>query len=219
MAASAAGLGRAYQALTDHSARLTVAHGLDADRLRRQLEVVAEVNERLTPFRLLSGIEVDILEDGSLDQDEGLLDELDVVVASVHSKLRMEKPDMTRRMLSAIENPLVDILGHCTGRIIRGRGRPQSAFDHDAIFRACADTDTAVEINSRPDRRDPPRELLELALSSGCRFAIDSDAHAPGQLSWLRFGCEQAVEAAVPIESIVNTMELGDFLAWTGSHS
>jgi len=218
MAGTAAGLGRSYQALTDHSPRLTVAHGLNAETLRRQLEVVAAVNEHLAPFRLLSGIEVDILEDGSLDQDEGLLAELDVVVASVHSKLRMDGDAMTRRMISAIESPHVDILGHCTGRIIRGRGRPQSSFDHRTVFRACADNDTAVEINSRPDRRDPPKDLLELAASVGCRFSIDSDAHAPGQLAWLTFGCEQAVEASIAAESIVNTMELDDFLAWTASH-
>jgi putative hydrolase len=218
MARTAAGLGRDYQALTDHSPRLTVAHGLGPDDLRRQLEVVASLNEELAPFRLLTGIEVDILEDGSLDQDEGLLAELDVVVASVHSKLRMEAPSMTKRMLAAIESPLVDILGHCTGRIVVGRGRPQSTFDHEAVFRACAESDTAVEINSRPDRRDPPEDLLSMAKALGCRFSVDSDAHAPGQLAWLAFGCEQAVEAEIPPESIVNTMALEDFLAWTASH-
>ncbi|MGH8995611.1 MAG: PHP domain-containing protein [Acidimicrobiales bacterium] len=218
MARAAAELGRDYQALTDHSPRLTVAHGLSPDDLRRQLAVVAELNEELAPFRLLTGIEVDILDDGRLDQDPGLLAELDVVVASVHSKLRMESAPMTKRMVAAVESPLVDILGHCTGRIIRGRGRPQSTFDHDAVFRACAATDTAVEINSRPDRRDPPKDLLELAASFGCRFSIDSDAHAPGQLLWLSFGCEQAAEADILAESIVNTAGLDDFLAWTAGH-
>jgi putative hydrolase len=218
MARTAAGLGRAYQALTDHSPRLTVAHGLSAERLRDQLEVVAALNDELAPFRLLTGIEVDILEDGQLDQDPGLLAELEVVVASVHSKLRMEAPEMTRRMLAAVENPLVDILGHCTGRKVVGRGRPQSAFDHERVFRACAEADTAVEINSRPERRDPPKELLELAHSLGCRFSIDSDAHAPGQLPWVAHGCEQAVEAGVPASAIVNTMEVGDFLSWTAGH-
>lgn len=218
MARTAAGLGHEYLALTDHSPRLTVAHGLNAEALRRQLDVVASVNEELAPFRLLTGIEVDILEDGALDQDEGLLAELNVVVASVHSKLRMEAPQMTRRMLAAVENPNVDILGHCTGRKLTGRGRPQSAFDHEKVFRACAESGTAVEINSRPDRLDPPRDLLELALSLGCRFSIDSDAHAPGQLSWLEHGCTQAAEAAVAADVVVNTMALDPFLAWTASH-
>jgi putative hydrolase len=218
MARTAAQLGRDYQALTDHSPRLTVAHGLGPDDLRRQLEVVAALNQELAPFRLLTGIEVDILEEGGLDQDEDLLAELDVVVASVHSKLRMDSAGMTRRMLSAVESPLVDVLGHCTGRKVVGRGRPPSTFDHERVFRACAESDTAVEINSRPDRRDPPRDLLELALSLGCRFSIDSDAHAPGQLTWLAFGCDQAAEAGVPADAVVNTMSLDDFLAWTSSH-
>jgi putative hydrolase len=218
MARTAAELGRSYQALTDHSPRLTVAHGVSADDLRRQVEIVSALNQEMAPFRLLTGIEVDILEDGSLDQEEDLLGSLDVVVASVHSKLRMERREMTRRMIAAVQSPHVDILGHCTGRLISGRGRPPSNFDHEAVFRECAENDTAVEINSRPERRDPPPELLAVAMGAGCRFSIDTDAHAPGQLSWLAFGCEQAVEAEIPAESIVNTMDLDEFLAWTGSH-
>ena len=161
-----------------------MAHGLDAERLRRQLEVVAELNEELAPFRILTGIEVDILVDGSLDQDEALLAQLDVVVASVHSKLRMEEPEMTRRMLRAVESPHTDILGHCTGRLLTGKGRPPSTFDAEAVFGACAANGTAVEINSRPERLDPPEPLLELALSLGCNVTVDTDAHAPGQLEW-----------------------------------
>lgn len=168
MAEGAKALGHQYMVLTDHSPRLTVAHGLDADRLRKQLKVIAAVNEEVAPFRVLTGIEVDILEDGSLDQDPGLLAELDVVVASVHSKLRMEAPQMTARMLAAIENPHTDILGHCTGRIIVGRGRKPSTFNAEKVFDACAATGTAVEINSRPERRDPPPDLLSLAVSKGC---------------------------------------------------
>src|SRR5690606_21628409 len=129
MARTAMALGHEYMVLTDHSPRLTVAHGLSAARLRAQLDEVAELNERLAPFRILTGIEVDILEDGSLDQDEDLLARLDVVVASVHSKLRMERREMTERMVRAIANPHVDILGHCTGRKVVGRGRPPSTFD------------------------------------------------------------------------------------------
>jgi putative hydrolase len=216
MAVAAAALGHSYLALTDHSPRLTVAHGLDATRLRAQLEVVGELNEQLDGrMRILTGIEVDILEDGSLDQDEELLAELDVVVASVHSKLRMEGPEMTQRMLAAIESPHTDILGHCTGRILAGRGRKPSSFDPDAVFAACARTGTAVEINSRPERRDPPAELLRAAVQHGCLFTVDTDAHAPGQLEWLNLGCEQAVEAAVPLERIVNGWDMERFLAWT----
>ncbi len=219
MAEAARELGHHYWALTDHSPRLTVAHGLDATRLREQLDRVGELNAELAPFRILTGIEVDILEDGSLDQDDELLAQLDVVVASVHSKLRMEAPEMTRRMLRAIESPHTDILGHCTGRILVGRGRPQSTFDAEAVFGACARTGTAVEINSRPERLDPPEPLLALALSLGCLVVVDTDAHAPGQLEWQRHGCEKAVAADVPVDRIMNARPLDEFLAWTTGHA
>jgi len=219
MALAAAALGHTYLVLTDHSPRLTVAHGLDAERLRQQLDLVAELNEELAPFRILTGIEVDILEDGTLDQDEELLGRLDVVVASVHSKLRMESDAMTERMVAAIESPHTDILGHCTGRIIVGRGRKPSTFDPAAVFEACARTGTAVEINSRPERRDPPPELLARAIDAGCMISIDTDAHAPGQLEWLILGCEQAVDAGVPRDRIVNAWEPDRLLAWAAGHT
>jgi putative hydrolase len=218
MAEAARELGHQYLVLTDHSPRLTVAHGLDAERLSLQLEVVEELNSEMAPFRILTGIEVDILEDGSLDQDEKILAELDVVVASVHSKLRMESAQMTRRMIAAIENPHTDILGHCTGRILVGRGRAESKFDADAVFEACSRTGTAVEINSRPERRDPPPRLLRQAVEAGCVFAVDTDAHAPGQLDWLGNGCEQAGEVGVLHDRVVNTWEMTQLLAWTAGH-
>ena len=218
MAAAAAELGHEYWALTDHSPRLTIAHGLDPERLVRQLEVVNALNEEMAPFRILTGIEVDILEDGTLDQDPDLLGELDVVVASVHSKLRMDGAPMTARMLAAIESPHTDILGHCTGRIVVGRGRPQSRFDSAAVFAACARTGTAVEINSRPERLDPPDELLSEAVDAGCLVSIDTDAHAPGQLEWQRHGCEKAAVVGIDHERIVNTWSLEDLLAWTRGH-
>jgi putative hydrolase len=225
MALAGAGLGHDYMVLTDHSPRLTVARGLDRDRLIAQLDVVEEVNRMMAPFRLLTGIEVDILEDGSLDQDDDLLARLDLVVASVHSKMKMDKLPMTKRMIRAIESPHTDVLGHCTGRLIIGRvdrskgGRPPSQFDSAAVFEACRSTGTAVEINSRPERRDPPPELLAEAVGTGCLFTIDTDAHAPGQLEWLGNGCEQAVEAGVPPERIVNTWMMDELLAWTAGHS
>jgi putative hydrolase len=218
MALAARALGHDYLALTDHSPRLTVAHGLDRERLLAQLETVAALNEQLAPFRILTGIEVDILEDGSLDQEEALLAELDVVVASVHSKLAMEPELMTRRMVAAIQSPYTDILGHCTGRLLSGRGRAPSRFDADAVFSACATNGKAVEINSRPERRDPPPELLSRALGLGCLVVIDTDAHAPGQLEWQRNGCEQAVAAEVRPDQVVNTHRLDEVLAWTASH-
>ncbi|MFD1719429.1 PHP domain-containing protein [Georgenia deserti] len=217
MAEVAIAAGHEYLALTDHSPRLTVARGLSAERLREQLEVVAALNAELAPFRILTGIEVDILEDGRLDQDEDLLAELDVVVASVHSKLRMASEDMTRRMVTAVANPHVDVLGHCTGRLITGgRGtRPESTFDAELVFEACRRFDVAVEINSRPERRDPPTRLLELAHEMGCLFAIGTDAHAPGQLDFLDHGCARAQAEGVTRERIVNTLPADELLTWT----
>jgi len=214
MALAARGLGHDYVALTDHSPSLKIASGLDADRLRAQLDVVGTLDEELAPFRILTGIEVDILEDGSLDQDEDLLDELDVVVASVHSKLRMEKRAMTDRMVAAIASPHVDVLGHCTGRLIRGRGRPESDFDPDLVFGACAHFDVAVEVNCRPERLDPPMRLLEQVAAAGCRISIDSDAHAVGQLSWQPYGCARGADAGLTSDRVVNTSSVDKLLEW-----
>jgi histidinol phosphatase-like PHP family hydrolase len=223
MALAARDVGHKWVALTDHSPRLTVAHGLSPERLRDQLDVVRDLNERLAPFRILTGIEVDILEDGSLDQEPELLDELDVVVASVHSKLRMPREDMTRRMITAIASGKADVLGHCTGRNVtsggrRGRTRPESEFDAEIVFEACRQFDVAVEINCRPERLDPPKRLLRLAVEAGCKVAIDTDAHAPGQLDWQPYGCDRAAACGVPIESVVNAWDADAMLAWTGQH-
>jgi histidinol phosphatase-like PHP family hydrolase len=218
MARSARDLGHSYMVLTDHSPRLTVAHGLSADRLREQLDVVAALNEEMAPFRILTGIEVDINEDGTLDQEPSLLGRLDLVVGSVHSKLRMPSEEMTPRMVAAISNPHLDVLGHCTGRMVRGpRGRPESEFDADIVFAACAQFDVAVEINSRPERLDPPKRLLRLALEAGCKVAIDTDAHAPGQLDWQLVGCERAHLTGVPADRVINTMSADALVAWTHS--
>jgi putative hydrolase len=214
MAEAAIALGHEWMVLTDHSPRLTVANGLSAERLRRQLEVVAELNVELAPFRILTGIEVDILGDGALDQEPELLAQLDVVVASVHSALRMPSEEMTARMLTAIDNPNLDILGHCTGRRVRGRPRPESTFDAEAVFTACRDNGVAVEINCRPDRLDPPRRLLRQAVELGCIFAIDSDAHAPGQLHWQPYGCARAEECGVSADRVINTRSMDQVLAW-----
>ncbi len=218
MARTAMALGHEYLVITDHSPRLTIAHGLDRERLLQQLDEIDQVNEELAPFRILTGMEVDILEDGALDQDLDLLERLDVVVASVHSKLRMAETEMTRRMVLAVASPHVDILGHCTGRKVVGTGRPPSQFDADIVFAACARFDTAVEINCRPERQDPPEELLALALDWDCRVSIDTDAHAPGQLEWLLFGCDKAARMEIEPDRIVNTLPADDLLAWTASH-
>lgn len=215
MADAARALGHEYLALTDHSPRLRVARGLSAERLREQIGVVRGLGG--DGFTLLTGIEVDILDDGALDQEDALLDELDVVVASAHSKLRMARAPMTRRLVAAVSNPRVDVLGHVTGRLVEGsRGtRPPSEFDAEAVFAACAEHGVAVEINSRPERQDPPDDLLAVALAAGCLFSIDSDAHAPGQLSLLDYGAERAERLGVPPERIVTTWQLPRLQEWT----
>ena len=227
MAMTAMELGHDYLVLTDHSPRLRVANGLSSARLTQQLEVVAAVNDHLgsagpsgpatsPAFRLLRGIEVDILDDGALDQTDSMLARLDVVVASVHSKLRMDAPAMTRRMVTAVRHPQTNVLGHCTGRLVTGgRGtRPQSTFDAAAVFGACAEHGVAVEINSRPERCDPPDDLVGLALEAGCLFSVDSDAHAPGQLDFLGYGAARAEQLGVPLDRIVNSWPVHRLLEW-----
>jgi putative hydrolase len=213
MAETARDLGHEWIALTDHSPRLTVASGLSAERLDAQLGLVSRLNAELAPFRILTGIEVDILEDGTLDQREDLLSRLDIVVASVHSKLRMPAGPMTDRMVAAVSSPHVDVLGHCTGRMITGRGRPESVFDPETVFRACRDHGVAVEINCRPERQDPPDRLLRLAAEAGCVFAIDTDAHAPGQLDWLDSGCARAESSGIPPDRVINARSAADLIS------
>ncbi|MFN8052359.1 MAG: PHP domain-containing protein [Acidimicrobiales bacterium] len=221
MARAAIALGHDYIVMTDHSPRLTIAHGLTPERLAAQHEEIERVNETLAAehpgFRILRGVEVDILEDGTLDHADEVLADLDIVVASVHSKLKMPAEDMTRRMVMAVANPHVDILGHCTGRQIVGTPRAPSAFDAEIVFAACARFDTAVEINCRPERQDPPDELLELALDWECKVSIDTDAHAPGQLEWQWSGCDKAVRHGIDPAQIVNTRSADELLAWARS--
>lgn len=221
MVATAQRLGREYVAISDHSPRLRIANGLSPERLRAQIEHIEQLNAEIqssgSTFRVLTAIEVDILEDGGLDQEPDLLERLDVVVGSVHSELRMESSAMTRRMVRAIANPHLDVLGHCTGRLVEGsRGtRPPSTFDAEIVFAACREYGTALEINARPERRDPPTALLAQALEADCLFSIDSDSHAPGQLDWLALGYSRAAAAGVPGERIITTWPVEELLAWT----
>jgi putative hydrolase len=219
MAMAARDLGHAYVVLTDHSPSLRVANGLSRDRLEQQLVEVARLNAEMSPFRILTGIEVDILSDGSLDQEPDLLARLDLVVGSVHSELRMAERPMTRRMVAALANPHLDVLGHCTGRMVTGkRRRPPSTFDAEIVFAAARRFDKAIEVNARPERLDPPKRLLRLAVEAGCRVAIDSDAHAPGQLSWLPYGCDRAAACGVDVAAIVNASSADELLAWARAH-
>ena len=225
MALAAQALGHEYLVVTDHSPRLTVAHGLNRDRLVRQIAEIDELNSRLAPFRVLTGIEVDILVDGTLDQDEDILEQLDFVVASVHSKLSMQSDQMTDRVLAAVSSPHVDALGHCTGRMLKGSGdslselRPRSTFNFEAVFEACATHGTAVEINCRPERQDPPPELLDLALDAGCYITISTDSHSPGHLEFLNYGCDKAMSHGISTDRILNTRTAEDLVAWTRDHA
>ena len=217
MVLAAVELGQEWMALTDHSPRLTIANGLSRERLTDQLSRVEAINASLgEAFTLLKGIEVDIHLDGTLDQDDDMLDQLDVVTASIHSKLRQPSFEMTPRMVTAVRNPRTNVLAHCTGQLVTGgRGkRPPSQFDAEKVFRACLENDVAVEINSRPERCDPPDELIERARDLGCLFSIDSDAHAPGQLSLIDHGAERAERAGIPAERIVTTWPVDDVRAW-----
>jgi putative hydrolase len=220
MAEAAAALGHSYLAITDHSGRLTVARGLDRSRLARQLEehetLRAQIEDRFG-VRLVTGVEVDINEDGSLDGDDEVLAQLDVVVASIHAKLGMPAEQMTTRLLRAVANPHVDVLGHCTGRKVTGRGRAEITTDWAAVFDECARSRTAIEVNCRPERLDPPRRLLRQALEAGCMFAIDSDAHAPGQLEWQPLGCSRVADVGIGADRIINTWDWDDLAAWTRS--
>jgi putative hydrolase len=218
MALAAQALGHDYLVMTDHSPRLTIAHGLSEERLAAQLEEIEGLNRELAPFRILTGMEVDILVDGRLDLSDAMLKRLDVVVASVHSKMRLPSPEMTQRMVLAIANPHVDILGHLTNRKVVGAGRPPPEFDADMIFAARARFDTAVEINCRPECQDPPDELLALAIEWDCKLAIDTDAHAPGQLEWQSYGCGKAARHGVHVDQVINTMAADDLVVWAASH-
>lgn len=221
MAATATALGHEFMVATDHSGRLSVANGLSRDRLLDQLDEIAGMAHvrpnGTAAARVLTGIEVDINEDGSLDADDDVLNRLDVVVASVHSKMRQDRTTMTDRLIAAVSNRHVNVLGHCTGRKVTGKGRRGVDADFDAVFDACARFDTAVEINCRPERLDPPRPLMARALEIGCRFVISTDAHAPGQMEWQAHGCDRAAEVGVPLDRIVNTRPVSAVVDWARS--
>lgn len=220
MVLEASRLRHEYLAITDHSPRLRVANGLSRERRLAQVAHLRALDAQLDGFTVLAGIEVDIFDDGSLDADDDVLAGLDVVVASVHNKLAMDAEAMTARMVRAIANPHVDILGHCTGRLVAGdRGtRPPSHFDAEVVFEACRQFGVAVEINARPERQDPPDDLLALAASMGCLFSIDTDAHAPGQLEFVALGASRAEAAGIAPERIVGTWPVERLRSWAADH-
>ncbi len=202
MARGAQALGYSYLGITDHSPRITVVHGLDAERLVAQSREMAEVQEQVDGVTLLQGIEVDILEDGSLDLPDAVLEILDVVIASPHVKLRQEPAAMTERMMRAVSHPHVDVIGHPTGR--RPGSREGATYDFEAVFKATAQNRVAVEIDCDPARMDLSPEMARLALDCGCDFAVDADAHAPAEFAYVPMGLWMASRAGVPAGRILN---------------
>jgi putative hydrolase len=208
MARAAQARGYRYLAITDHSPRITVVNGLGPERLAAQRRLIDEANRELDGFMVLQGVEVDINEDGSLDEPDEALAALDVVIASPHVKLRMEREAMTERMLRAVEHPHVDIIGHPTGR--RPGSRPGADYDFEAVFRRAAELGVVMEIDCDPARMDLSPELARLAAGKGCRFALDSDAHAPSEFAYVQLGVWMARRAGIPADRLLNWLDLPD---------
>jgi putative hydrolase len=202
MARGAKAMGYQYLGVTDHSPRIKVVNGLDADRLLLQSREMAEVQAQVPGLALLQGIEVDILEDGSLDLPDMVLELLDVVIASPHVKLRQEPAAMTERMLRAVAHPHVDVIGHPTGR--RPGSREGATYDYELVFKEAARNHVALEIDCDPARMDLSPEMARLALECGCNFALDADAHAPAEFAYVPMGMWMARRAGIPQERIIN---------------
>ncbi|HUO05124.1 MAG TPA: DNA polymerase/3'-5' exonuclease PolX [Candidatus Binataceae bacterium] len=206
MARGAARAGLEYLAVTDHSKRLTMAHGLDPKRLREQWREIDRVVAKVRGIKLLRGIEVDILEDGSLDLPDDVLSELDWVVASVHYKIEQNSRDLTRRIVKAIGNPNVDVLGHPTGRLINHRA--PGHFDLDEVLRAARGEGCAMEINSQPERLDLDDVMCIAAKRAGVKMVISSDAHHPNQFAGLEYGVNQARRGWIESSDVLNSRPL-----------
>jgi len=208
MARGAEAMGYTYLGVTDHSPRIKVVNGLDANRLLAQSREMAEVQAQVPGVALLQGIEVDILEDGSLDLPDMVLELLDVVIASPHVKLRQEPAAMTERMLRAVSHPHVDVIGHPTGR--RPGSREGANYDFEAVFKEAARHHVALEIDCDPARMDLSPEMSTLALQLGCSFSLDADAHAPAELAYVPMGMWMARRAGIPQDRILNFKQLED---------
>ncbi len=203
MAAAARERGYEYIAVTDHSATHGFGNHVTPDALRRQIERVAEVDAQLDGFRVLAGSEVNVMPDGALDYEDDLLEQLDWIVASVHTSFGMSEREMTDRMVAAMEHPLVDVIGHPTGRLI-GRREPYD-IDLDRVIEAAARTGTFLEINANPNRRDLDDVHARAAAEAGVLIAIDSDAHGAETLANMRYGVATARRAWLTPERVANT--------------
>ncbi len=206
--------GYGWFAITDHSGSLLVANGLSAERIREQMAEIADAQRAVEPVRVLHGSEVEILADGSLDYEDDLLEELDVVVASIHSNFGQSVDAMTQRMVRAIEHPHVDVIGHPTGR--RLGIRDGYTFDVEEVLSAAAATGTAMEINASPTRLDLNDVLARRAAELGAPIAINSDAHDPAHIEFMRFGVATARRAWLTAGHVLNTLEVGELVEWIG---
>lgn len=203
-------LGYSYLAITDHSKALPITGGLNAERLHAQGRVIDELNAGFKDFRILKGIEVDILRDGSLDFEDDILEQLDIVIASVHSHFKLNRDEQTARIIRAIENKNVKIIGHLTGRLLNRRSGYE--VDVDKILQAAAQNQVALEINSHPDRLDVDEYTARKACSCGVKLAINSDAHDLNDLAHVRFGVSVARRGWAQKSDVLNTMDLNQIL-------
>lgn len=214
MAAAAKRKGYEYIAITDHSKSTTVAGGLDEKEIERQIKEIDGLNKRLKDFRVLKSIEVDILKDGSLDLEDGILSKLDIVIASVHSHFSMPPEKMTERIVKAMRNRFVSIIGHPTGRLI-GRRAPYE-LDMEKIMDEASRTGTALELNSYPDRLDLNDIHCRLAKAKGVKVAINTDSHSPSDLSHMRYGIGTARRGWLTKKNVINTLSLNDLTLFIG---
>lgn len=212
MVQAARARGHSYIAIADHSAGRGVANGLSVERLRRQIAEIRAIDARSPEIRVLAASEVDIRADGSMDFSDEVLAELDLVVGSVHSAMAQPAEVTTARLLRAIENPHVDIIGHLTTRLIGGREGIE--FDRAAVFAAAARSGTALEVNAHPSRLDLRDADVRSALAAGARLTIDTDAHAPEGLDVMEYGVHTARRGGARAEDVLNTLPLDDLLAW-----
>jgi len=208
MAEAAKSRGYAYYAVTDHSRRMTMAHGLDPKRLGRQIDAIARLNRELDGFTVLAGIEVDILEDGRLDLPDDILCRLDIVVGSIHTSFNLTAEKQTERLLRAMDNPLLSIVGHPTGRLINQRD--PYAIDMERVIRGAKERGCHLEVNANPERLDLDAHHARFAKEIGVTLAISTDSHDPSHFAFMRYGVDQARRGWIEAKDVINTRPLGE---------